>query len=407
MFEILKEYDKKNTARFHTPGHSGCDIGINTSMDITELSFSGNLLSSSSIIGDVEKKLAKTYNSHFALMLTCGATSAIATALAVAKEKYNDIIIIEGAHQSAYNYAKLWGFNIINANLNEYNRFTHVKTAVLLTTPDYFGNIHSITGWLSPNKLIITDEAHGAHFPFSDRFPKNNVGVADIVITSLHKTLPVLTGGAALFTNDSYLYDRLFALRAMIHTTSPNYMIMASIDKALSQTNCDMYEKVYNSVIKFKNSLNGRFYVKENDDFSRLVIELNGLSGAEYQKLLENRGVYIEMSYFDQLLAIVTPFNHQHLNLVAKTLNSSNIDILAKKLPKLDLINSKITDREIVYMEIGLCENKIIMQDIGYYPPGVAIIKSGDVLSKNAIEFIEKNITSLFGIRENKIAVAK
>ena len=77
----------------------------------------------------------------------------------------------------------------------------HPETeAVLVVSPTYDGivsDIEAIAGIVHERGIpLIVDEAHGAHFPFGKEagFPVSALGLgADVVIQSLHNTLPALT----------------------------------------------------------------------------------------------------------------------------------------------------------------------------------------------------------------------
>ena len=80
----------------------------------------------------------------------------------------------------------------------------------------------------------MVDEAHGGHFYFNPDYPPTALaGGADVVINGLHKTLPVLTQGACLHIGNTCPNpDRFVQARSLLTTTSPSYLIMASIDLA-------------------------------------------------------------------------------------------------------------------------------------------------------------------------------
>lgn len=46
---------KRDIMRFHMPGHSGSDLGITSLDDITELSYSGNLIESLGTVSEIER----------------------------------------------------------------------------------------------------------------------------------------------------------------------------------------------------------------------------------------------------------------------------------------------------------------------------------------------------------------
>lgn len=79
------------------------------------------------------------------------------------------------------------------------------------------------------------DEAHGAHFGFHDYFPENaNRLGADIVIHSVHKTLPSLTQTALLHMNGSIVdRKRVEWYLHILQSSSPSYVLMAGIDACI------------------------------------------------------------------------------------------------------------------------------------------------------------------------------
>ena len=106
---------------------------------------------------------------------------------------------------------------------------------VIMTSPTYEGvvsDIHGIASILHENKkILIVDEAHGAHFVFHESFPRSAVTEgADIVVNSLHKTLPALTQTALLHLNGNLINrERVKAFWNIYQTTSPSYVLMGSI----------------------------------------------------------------------------------------------------------------------------------------------------------------------------------
>jgi arginine/lysine/ornithine decarboxylase len=110
--------------------------------------------------------------------------------------------------------------------------------AVVITNPTYYGicsDVKAIADRVhEKGALLIVDEAHGAHFKFSDGLPGNAVdGGADLVVQSAHKTLPAMTQGSWLHVKgDRVDRERLERMLGMLQTTSPSYIIMASLDNA-------------------------------------------------------------------------------------------------------------------------------------------------------------------------------
>src|SRR5699024_9341484 len=122
------------------------------------------------------------------------------------------------------------------------------------------------------NVLSVADSAHGAHFAFSRLLPRSLTHTADITVVSMHKTMDVYGGGALLCANGRHA-DSLAAYRSLVHTTSPSYLTMASIDFARAVWERDG-EEFYKDIAEKTSALslpNGYTAVR-TDDISRLVI---------------------------------------------------------------------------------------------------------------------------------------
>ena len=153
-----------------------------------------------------------------------------------------------------------------NINPNDYD-------AIIFTSPNYFGKVQDIQKLKNTTALVIADSSHGAHFAFCSKLPDLQTDIADITVLSFHKTLPVLTGGAGILTNDEKLYQMLVYSRSILHTSSPSYLIMASIDNAICEMALNgetLYNQVLSEIDNFKKQLCDRYFVVDNDDKTRL-----------------------------------------------------------------------------------------------------------------------------------------
>ncbi|MDE6565789.1 MAG: DegT/DnrJ/EryC1/StrS family aminotransferase, partial [Clostridia bacterium] len=375
LYTALKKYATSNPIRFHMPAHNGVNLGIDTSLDITELSFSDNLIESDGVIKNCEDNIAKAYGTKYSLMLTNGATMGVAIALYTAKNNGNKLLLLGDLHKSVHNYANVFGFDVSYAEtLNDINPDNF--NAIILTTPDYFGKVTDIQKLKNTTALVIADSSHGAHFAFSSKLPNLLTNIADITILSFHKTLPVLTGGAGIVTNDKELYDMLVYSRSLLHSSSPSYLTMASIDNAICEffeNGENLYNQVYLEIENFKNQLCDRYSVIENDDFTRLCISTKGKDGNKIAKLLESKNIYLEMVYFDCLVAIVTPYNFMHLTALANALNLIDINdqierFYINKPTKID-----IKGKNVKLEDIKKILNKVCANTVGIYPPGTPL----------------------------------
>lgn len=140
-----------------------------------------------------------------------------------AVEPLDEILIARNCHKSVYNAAILQGLIVryyypeisseydiyggVSAGVigNLLDTYPEVK-AVVITSPTYEGVVSDIPGIAAAvharGKILIVDEAHGSHFGLSPHLPQGAIaGGADLVIHSLHKTLPAMTQTALLHVN--------------------------------------------------------------------------------------------------------------------------------------------------------------------------------------------------------------
>ena len=174
--------------------------------------------------------------------------------------------------------------------------------AVVITSPTYDGvvsDVRRIAGAAHRFHVpLIVDEAHGAHFGMHRAFPASAVSQgADLVINSLHKTLPALTQTALLHVSGS-LADRRMLRRmlSVYQTSSPSYVLMASIDECIRKMSesgvqlleelDEMLERFYSITVDLK-----VLQIIRTDDPSRILIGTgeSGLSGREICDILRHR----------------------------------------------------------------------------------------------------------------------
>jgi len=258
LIDSIESYLKYEKFRAHTPGHRG---GKNVSKtlkrldafnwDITEVDGVGNLFIEEGPVYQSELNTAGIYNSKRTLFFTQGATSAIFTAMLAVSSKKSKIIVPRNAHASVVNGLLLsglepvWYMPSINNN-GIYNPFDadeiisiarNNKDAdiLLVQNPTYegfSGDIRLIKTYCEQNAItLIVDEAHGSHWIASAEFPLSATELeCDLVIQSPHKTLPSFTGAAYLHIYDESLINLCVNARKVIHSTSPSFLTLASLD---------------------------------------------------------------------------------------------------------------------------------------------------------------------------------
>ena len=426
LLNKVKEYKDVNL-RFHTPSHSFSldeELYSNAKYDVTELSFSDNLLYPKGVIRELEFELEKIYKTTRTLCITAGATTGNFIGLNVLKN-YGKVLVTSNCHKSIYSACRLFDIDavymedvyydnglprpVIYEDISKY--LTSDIKSVVLTSPTYFGDtvITDLVKKLQDKGLfVMVDEAHGGHFAYSKLLPTSLSNIADIVVDSVHKTLPVYTGGALIHINNSNLVAESELYHSLLHTSSPSYVTMCSIDYSqdlFSRKGEELYSQLYKVVKDIKLD---RFKVVNTDDFSRLVIDTYPYNGDDIQNILEEQGVFVEMSYKHYIVMILSPLNLTNVKIAVYIINSLNLEKISlyKENTAPHSMATNVTGvRELVGIRDSI--NRVSGSEVGIYPPGVPVIKTGDIITTEQVEYLLKNKSKLFGLVDNKIFVIK
>lgn len=313
LADELKKAAAKDKLRLHTPGHKGKI----SELDLTELtddSFPAEFVS------EAERRAAVCYGARHAHYLCGGSSQGVKSAIFFSGAS---AVVDINSHRSVFDGFTLSGKSYMAAGERGSvypltvkqidSAITKDTAAVVVTTPTYFGfcaDVDGIRDYCTKRGLLfIADSAHGAHFGFSDRLPKSVASVADVCNVSTHKTLDSLTQTALLFDN---LSDgdsaKLRSCVEIMGTTSPSYLLYASIDdavtKAANALSAAAYERLYGAVEDIKTE----FPFLANDDFTRLVLDCSrlGVSAKRLNNSLVGRGVYSELVTDKYIVFILT-----------------------------------------------------------------------------------------------------
>lgn len=422
IYDAIVRYSRENPARFHMPAHFGVrDDGLYASapFDVTELGFSDNLQNPSGIIAESEKQCAKIYGAKRSFYLTSGSTTGIFVALSAIKKFTDEVIVARASHKSVYAAVRLLGLTprYIPASFDQNGIPLPVTPedvknaiekypsagAVIITSPNYFGmasDPRAISGITSAyDKLLVVDEAHGAHFPFAGLSAYSFAKSADVSVTSLHKTLPVYSGGAVINCNNECLFDEIAALRADLHTTSPCYLTLASMDYALDEFRADngkKYDALYEKVTGLKNSLGAEFV--GNNDYTRLVCRI----GDEGFSALSRNGVVPEMRFNDLAVFILSPVNASRTEEIRAALIGVAVREKAKALPYPTPVSGKACG-EGTWLTPNEAVGHTALREVGAYPPGIPVVAYGETITREIADVLQKS--DVFGFVNDRIYV--
>lgn len=402
---------------FHTPGHSGEAYKGRDffSADITELSFSDNLLSPASALKKLNAAWASAMSLPYAFLTTGGATTALRIAMSAVP---GSVLVIGGAHVSVWNVLKSRGgrhYFAKNAK-TALEKFADENISLVVATyPDYFGNAQSLadvkTLAMRLGAALLVDSSHGSHFAFCEDLPLSASVYADLAVYSLHKTLPVLTGGA-LVTGKPEFLDRISVKVKTEQSTSPSYAVIRSFEYALEEIKNfpKRYEEVFETLEFFKEDINGTgFRAVKNDDPTRLVLS-SDYDAPSVARKLEEAGIFCEACDSEKLVFIVTPYNMKYLSYLAIVLKEMK-DLPPKKERAVPIIpDAKVFDFEpcefVLKTPSEALGDKLYLE-IGDYPPASPVWFFGDTVNEDTVAFIDSAPSGLFGLVNGKVAVIK
>ncbi len=273
LYQKLAEYGHSDYYAFHMPGHKRLlgEFENPYQIDITEIEGFDDLHhpESDGVLTQAQRRAAKVFGAEETHFLVNGSTAGILSAISGCTKPKGTILMARNCHRSAYHAAEIRELKTVYIypqyieelgingqvlpenveNLLEKSTVSQCKSgekkrnrkqteiqAVMIVSPTYDGvcsDVRRIAEICHRYGVpLIVDQAHGAHFPFSDYFPEDAVRAgADVVIHSVHKTLPSMTQTALLHIQGRLVNrERICRFLSIYQSSSPSYVLMASID---------------------------------------------------------------------------------------------------------------------------------------------------------------------------------
>ncbi len=456
--EFLLEHAARNPVSFHMPGHKGSQLyrryGYEEFLrrfmdcDITEIPGADNLFQAEGILQETQRRYARVYDVEHSYMLINGTSSGIIASVLASVSEGGQLIMARNCHKSVFNALSLKSIQpayVYPEMMKEHGILGQVAPveieravrehpqaeAVILPSPNYYGICSDIAAIArivhEHGKILIVDQAHGAHLKWLSRKEPGREGHggidpqcaeeagADIVINSIHKTLASFTQSAVLNLNsqrvDRYvLEDKLQA----IQSTSPSYLLMASLD-----INADLLERHGVELVKDWNENLDWFYASVRKipgikviepggllDRSKINIDTSGLgiTAAELESRLMEQGIFSELTT-GNILMLMSGIGNQRKDfqrlLEALGNIQQEIGVCRKqkaavgtavensgKMPKKAELFPVPKGKKRVKLEDA--EGMICVSSIIPYPPGIPLICPGEKLEKEDLEYIAK-----------------
>ena len=444
-YEILTQlsrYKGKDRIRLHMPGHKNFPAFRAAfpvaPIDITELSFSDDLSCPSGAIDRAQRDIAEITGAKRAFITTDGSSSGVMAMMYVAAAFGNKIIVPGTAHTIVFDAWRLLGTEpVIVQGKEEEGVLTFPEPELLeklivndvnisgaiITSPDYYGNIAPLDRYAEVlrkhGRFLFVDGAHGAHLALEeDR--KGYAGVyADMWVDGAHKTLPVLTQGAAVLVANEELSDKAEEAMSVFRTTSPSYPVMASVEYGIKYfiNNPKLLARAKDAVAAFRAEMEGvTFY--PSADWAKVAIDFKplGIDPSIAQTALEKKGIYAEMNDGRYLLFYLSPV--VTAGQLAE-LRAALIGVMAKKKNKgtfRDRPSIPVAERtysfiyalrqRAEYVPLREAVGRMCAENAGVTPPCLPVVIAGEMVSPQAAELLS-SAKNTFGVRDGKIKVVR
>jgi lysine decarboxylase len=380
-----------------------------------------------------EALAASLWGSDYARFSTGGSTHANQAIILALGKPGDKIAITRTAHRSVLSALVLTGLEPIwltpeideatgiptGIPVSELERVLDQKPiALLLTEPGYLGTISELPALIKKaheNSIpVIVDAAWGGHFGFSAHLPKHVLQLgADALITSVHKALPGYSASALLLAQGKLLnLDRIEQSFETTHTTSPAGAPLASIDgcRALLESRGEELTRDLISLVEsFKSSVQANFdasiflntsdFLPQRFDPVKIVLRANilGLSGVDVERVLEKANIRVEMADQDTIVFLATLADtaddfkvlENALVPILKSLQGptrqtqTSLSWSVVPTVAMSIRDAYFADTEFVSANDAI--GRISADLIAPYPPGVAVVAPGEVLTEQIV----------------------
>ncbi|MBP3761340.1 MAG: aminotransferase class I/II-fold pyridoxal phosphate-dependent enzyme [Ruminococcus sp.] len=424
LYDFLLKYSSSEILRCHMPGHKGkfryleniCNI------DITEIKGADSLFEADGIILQSEKNMSDLYGTAASFYSAGGSTLCIQAMLAAMKFENRKIIAVRNVHRAFLNAAALLDIDVIwlmpkydggilsgEINIDDAENLLkkYPSSCLYVTSPDYTGKTADIKK-LSEichkyNSVLLVDNAHGAHLHFFEKSMHPIYLGADICCDSAHKMLPALTGAAVLHTSSEKYAKILRQCMSIFASTSPSYLIMASLDLCNKYISKNIRNDIKNNLrfIKdFRNNFPDMKFADGEPFHITLKASESGYNGNKIAELMRINGVECEYSDDDIIIFLMSPINCREdygklSDSLRKVLTSvKKHEIISPEffahLPKkaMSVRQAVFSESEEITVENSL--GRICASVKVPCPPAVPIAASGEIIDETCINIFKR-----------------
>ena len=443
LLDFLPEHAALDPVSFHMPGHKGSklyrDLGYGHILDqlmdcdITEIPGADNLFQTEDVILSVMQKYQKLYDSKRSYLLVNGSSVGLISGILSSSKRGDKVIMARNSHKSIFNAMRLGGLEpvyLFPEILKEYGILGGIApgeverlldenpeaSCVVLPSPNYYGICSDIRAIAEVchqrNKVLIVDQAHGAHLKFmpGDHPEAAEVGGADIVINSTHKTLASWTQTAVMnVMSDRVDLNVIEDNLQILESSSPSYPLMLSLD-----INADILlnDEKKDSLFKEWRSAVEMFYSEANEipglkvivdpmlDHTKINMDMSayGLNGNQLEELLMEKGIFVELVTRNIVMCMTgigTRREHirRLLDALKEIAGSREITASSDSPDHTSMLTMRLERTAVPETRISLklddCEGRVAAGSIIPYPPGIPVACPGEIITRDLIEYVK------------------
>ena len=448
VFGFLQDYTARGIYPFHMPGHKRNPLFLPPAlmgMDITEIPGADNLNQPEGMLLQLQARLARLFGAEETLLTVNGSTAGNLAVITQLCGEGRPILMARNAHRSAFGALALAGPRpvYVMPAVTEYGFCGGVSAAdvaarleenpdvcaVFVTSPTYEGVVSDIAAIAAAAHArgipLVVDEAHGAHMRFSDMFPRTALECgADIVIQSLHKTMPFLTQTSVIHMQGDLIdRARLKKMLTILQTSSPSYVFMAQVDyvaSMLEHEGAAMFRAYADRLSAFLASAKGLRHIRllglENEiagahdvfalDVNKLVFLLpnadtaGAMTGRDFELTLRDRfRVQLEMSGLAHGIALTSPADTDEgfarllagvtaldAEMAAGGTPAYTCPVHLMPAPEIMLSPRAAVHRAAELVCLSEAEGRVAAEFLIPYPPGIPLAAPGERLTNAVLD---------------------
>ncbi|WP_337365471.1 aminotransferase class I/II-fold pyridoxal phosphate-dependent enzyme [Phascolarctobacterium succinatutens] len=447
LIEAMLQYKSEDVYPLHTPGHKGGrgmqrllrqELGGSVQMDVSLMSELDDIHEPETYIKEAQELAAQTYGSDACFWAVNGTSQAIHAMLLTALNPGEKLLLPRNAHRSVAGGLVLGGIEAVYLQPEYQPEFgiqmqvtvqqieaalaqdSKIK-AVLLTSPNYYGvaaDVREIADCChAHNAVLLVDEAHGPHLGFSELLPPSALQCgADACAQSTHKILGAMTQCSMLHVQGARLdLQRAADVMSLLTTTSPNYLLMASLDAARAQVQVygkEMAAAAVQAAAKLRSlcaAYSGLRVMEAADcgglqlDSTKVTVNFAawGYTGVEVGELFREARVAVELVDAYNVLFLVTYADvttdyDEALARIAAVLNKMQAQkraplqlAAAARVPQTQAV---LPLRDVFYrakkaVPLAQAAGKICGEQVSFYPPGIPVLLPGELVTEEIIAY--------------------